>query len=367
MPLLFDLEQRNFAYGVTSPSIGSYSKRQMLLDMSSGTRIANGAYSHPLGRLDLEYGPGGGRMAGWFYDNKRAVNAPGDVLPGLFASTLERAGHRVGYAGVVGFEQTEARRGRGPRGRVERVSLGTVGTFAQRTLALLAPLGRGRGALPHGRARARGARQDRGRAPPGRPHLRHPRPAAGTRAPAADGHARARVQGEGPVLGHAPAAPASWRRPTWRPTVLHFLGVPVPKQIEGRVIEARPDGDAEAVREQHGAARRRARPAQPGAEGLRRCAALLLLAVGLWAARRRAGLRAAARIAFLAVLWLPGVALVTAATAPSKHGGAAGACARVDRRWPRSTTGSFRGRSRRSCRRRSSSARTRSTSRAAPR
>jgi hypothetical protein len=25
MPLLFDLEQRNFAYGVTSPSIGSYS------------------------------------------------------------------------------------------------------------------------------------------------------------------------------------------------------------------------------------------------------------------------------------------------------------------------------------------------------
>ena len=41
MPLLFNLEQRNFAYGVTSPSIGSYTKRQMLLDMSAGTRIAN--------------------------------------------------------------------------------------------------------------------------------------------------------------------------------------------------------------------------------------------------------------------------------------------------------------------------------------
>src|SRR5881397_1303997 len=70
MPLLFDLEQRNFAYGVTSPSIGSYTKRQMLLDMSAGTRIANSAYGHPLGRLDLEYGANGGRMKGWFYDNK---------------------------------------------------------------------------------------------------------------------------------------------------------------------------------------------------------------------------------------------------------------------------------------------------------
>src|SRR4051812_47134769 len=108
MPLLFDLEQRNFAYGVSSPSIGSYSKRQMLLDMSSGTRIANSAYGHDLGRLDLAYGPRGGRMKGWFYDDKRAEGAPGDVLPGLFASTVQKAGHRVAYAGVVGFEQTEA-------------------------------------------------------------------------------------------------------------------------------------------------------------------------------------------------------------------------------------------------------------------
>ncbi|MEA2440450.1 MAG: hypothetical protein QOH76_1874, partial [Thermoleophilaceae bacterium] len=48
--------------------------------------------------------------------------------------------------------------------------------------------------------------------------------------------------------------------------------------------------------------------------------ALVLMAVALWAARRREGLRAAARLAFLAVLWLPGVALVTAAVAPSRIG-----------------------------------------------
>jgi len=136
MPLLFDLEQRNFAYGVSSPSIGAYSKRQMLLDMSAGTRIANGAYSHLLGRLDLDYGPDGGRIEGWFYDNRRAERAPGDVLPGLFASTLERAGHRVAYAGVVGFEQTEATVAADRAGAVEKVSLGTIGTFPQRVLDL---------------------------------------------------------------------------------------------------------------------------------------------------------------------------------------------------------------------------------------
>src|SRR3954470_20667468 len=78
MPLLFHLEQRNFAYGVTSPSIGSYSKTQMLLDMSAGTRIANSAYGRELGRLDLHYAPAGGRMKGWFYDDRRSEWAPGD-------------------------------------------------------------------------------------------------------------------------------------------------------------------------------------------------------------------------------------------------------------------------------------------------
>src|SRR3954449_11870587 len=69
MPLLFDLEQRNFAYGVTSPSIGSYSTRQMPFEMMARPRSAHSAHVRPLGRIDLEYGPGGGRIKGWFYDN----------------------------------------------------------------------------------------------------------------------------------------------------------------------------------------------------------------------------------------------------------------------------------------------------------
>ena len=315
MPLLFDLEQRNFAYGVTSPSIGSYSKRQMLLDMSAGTRIANSAYGKPLGRLDLEYGPRGGRMAGWFYDARRADKAPGDVFPGLFASTLERAGHRVAYAGVIGFEQTEAAVAANRAGNIESVSLGTIGTFAQRTLDLwrdsdvvvarFPPDAAGLEALD----RIVAARRPDDliyamRAPPA-------------------GRVRLLPTGIlGPGFRAKVLYSATTRRPglvaatDMAPTVLDHLGVKEPKQMEGRVIEARPDGNAEDVRERM--SRLDVVLGRRGSALRTFGAALLLLGAGLWAARRRAGLRAAARIAFLAVLWVPGAALVTAALAPSR-------------------------------------------------
>ena len=248
MPLLFDLEQRNFAYGVTSPTIGSYSKRQMLLDMSAGTRIANSAYGHPLGRLDLEYGPGGGRMKGWFYDNKRAEGAPGDVLPGLFATTLQRAGHHVAYAGVIGFEQTEAvvaanraggssasRSARSARSRSARSPSGARPTWWWRASR---PTTAGLEALD----RIVAARQPGDliyavRAPP---------------------PGRVRLLPTG-ILGPGFRAKVLYSATTRRtglvaatdmaPTLLHYLGVTIPKQMEGRVIEARRDGNAEDVRE----------------------------------------------------------------------------------------------------------------------
>src|SRR5919198_2745937 len=109
MPLLFDLAERDFSYGVTSPTLGAYAKRQMLLDISQGTRIANHAYPRDLKRLDLVPEPDGtGYISGWTLTAKRANDAPGDVVPGLLGSSVEAAGGRVAYAGVVGFQQTEA-------------------------------------------------------------------------------------------------------------------------------------------------------------------------------------------------------------------------------------------------------------------
>src|SRR2546423_1452815 len=100
MPLLFDLAERNFSYGVTSPTLGAFSKRQMLLDMSQGSRIANHAYPDPLERLDLRLGNAGdGRIKGFRLARKRARDAPGDVVAGLLGSTLQHPRQPIGYLG----------------------------------------------------------------------------------------------------------------------------------------------------------------------------------------------------------------------------------------------------------------------------
>jgi hypothetical protein len=287
----------------------------MLLDMSAGTRIANNAYGRPIGRLDLAYGPGGGRMVGWFYDRKRAEDAPGDVLPGVFASALEASGHHVAYSGVIGFEQTEAIVAANRAGDLQRVSLGTIGTFADRTLALWRSADVVVARFP-GDERGLEAldRIVAARRPDDLIYAVRAPPPGGTRllptGLLGPGY-RARVLYSATTRREGLVASTDLA-----PTVLHFLGLHVPKQMEGRVIEAHPDGNAENVRE---------RMARLDVVLGRRSPALrwfamafLLLVAVLWFARRRDGLRAAARIGFLGVLWLPGVALATAATAPSR-------------------------------------------------
>jgi hypothetical protein len=316
-PLLFDLEQRDFTYGLTSPSIGSYTRRQMVLDMSQGSRIANRAYSRPIGRLDLEYGRVGGRMRGWFYDNERAEAAPGEVEPGLFAETLERAGKRVAYSGVLGFEQLEATIAADRSGRIERVSLGTAGTFVQRTLALLREYDVVVARFPDDEAGLEAL--DR--------VIAHPAPDAlvyALRAPPVAGGAGkllpTGILGPG-FRGEVLYSPTTRRvglvaATDMAPTVLDYFGIEIPREMEGRVIETREDGDAEAVRE------RMARldvvlGRRPPALRTFALAFVGLLAVG-WFARRREGVRWALRAGFLAGLWLPGVALLTAAIAPTR-------------------------------------------------
>jgi hypothetical protein len=92
--------------------------------------------------------------------------------------------------------------------------------------------------------------------------------------------------------------------------------VRIPKQMEGRVIGVRRDGNAEDVRASM--ARLDVVLGRRGPALRTFGIALVLMGIALWAARRRAGLRIAARLAFLAVLWVPGVALLTAAIAPSR-------------------------------------------------
>ena len=316
MPLLFDLAERDFSYGVTSPTLGAYSKRQMLLDISQGSRIANHAYPRDLGRVDLLSGPAGpGRIKFFGAAARRARDAPGDVVPGLLASTVEAHGGAVGYAGVVGVEQTEAVVAANQQGRVERVSLGTTGTFAQRALALWS------------RARLLVARfpDDESGLTALDQILAGRRPddlIVVVRAPPAG---RSRLLPTG-VLGPGQKGEVIYSETTRRlglvaatdyaPTVLRHLGIAIPKKMEGRVIRSRRDGNPEAVRERMARLDvilgRRAPAITTGF--LLYCLVVLVLAL----ARGAAGVRLALRIGFLGALWLPALSLITAAILPSR-------------------------------------------------
>ncbi|HEX8743269.1 MAG TPA: hypothetical protein VF712_09045 [Thermoleophilaceae bacterium] len=340
-PLLFALAERDFSYGMASPSIGAYSKRQMVLDMSQGSRIANSAYPEKLKRLDLRLDPGGGgRMKGFRRARARADDAPGDVIPGLLADTLRRRGKSAAYAGVVGFPQTEAVVAADRAGRIARVSLGTIGTFAARTLALWKRHELVVARFPSDAAglaaldRVVAARTDDDlvlvvRAPP-----------AG----------RGRLLPAG-ALGAGPAGQVLYSPTTRRvglvavtdyaPTALDHLGIDPPEKMDGRTIETRADGDPEEVR---------LRMARLDVVLSRRGHALRWFAFGflglaavLWFRRRREGLDEALRTGFLAAMWLPGTALVAAYFQPTRlaetillAGGSLALGSATDRlvRWP---------------------------------
>jgi hypothetical protein len=315
LPLLYDLEERDFSYGLVSPTIGAYSKRQMLLDMSQGARIANRAYADKLGRLDLVQEGSKWRMEGWHAVAKRAKDSPGEVIPGLLADQVERHGGHVSYAGVVGFEQTEAAVAADRLGRMQRVSLGTIGTFAHRALALwnstsllvarFPPDDRGLEALDRIVSQMRpGDLIYVMRAPP-------------------PGRARFLPAG---MIGSGFAGKVMYSPTTRRVglvaatdvpvTTLHHLGIHIPKQMEGREITAQHDGSADDVRVQMGwvdVVLDRRGPAL----NMWFYSLLGLIAV-LWLVRRRPGLHLALRIGFLSAMWLPGTALLTAALRPSK-------------------------------------------------
>ncbi|HEX8075384.1 MAG TPA: hypothetical protein VF545_10435 [Thermoleophilaceae bacterium] len=316
MPLLFDLAERDFSYGVTSPTLGAYFKRQMLLDMSQGSRIANHAYPDDLKRLDLIPGArGDGRVKGWRLAAKRARDAPGDVVAGLLGGTVKKSGGRVGYAGVAGFQQTEAVVAADRRGHVDRVSLGTIGTFAERATAVWRESDLLVARFPSdesGLAALDGvlaARQPDDlilvvRAPPaGRSRLLP----TGLLGPGSKGEVL-----YSPTTRRLGLVAAT----DFAPTVLHHLGIPEPGKMEGRVIETRPDGDAENVRARM--ARLDVilgrRPSAINYWFFAFCGMTLVLAL----ARGRAGVNTALRIGFLGALWLPGVALFTAAVLPTR-------------------------------------------------
>ncbi|HWH43616.1 MAG TPA: hypothetical protein VNT32_02695 [Thermoleophilaceae bacterium] len=342
MPLLFDLAERGLSYGLVSPTLGGYTRRQMALDTGQGARISTRAYDEPVPDLRLVARRGGGfRIARWSEAVERAEDAPGEAVPGLLADTVRRSGGRVAYAGVLGFEQLEALTAADAAGRIPEVGLFTIGRFgddaarlwrdAHLLVARLPADAAGLAALD----RLLAARRAEDtvvvlRAPPaGRLRLLP----AGIAGPGFRG---------GPIRSSSTRLTGFVAAPDIAPTVLDRLGLAVPAEMSGRVIEERSGGSPEAVRS---LAARFDVVVGRRVPLLNAALATLLVLLGVLAlVARRDGVRAWLRLVLLSALWLPALALLTAALRPTRTaevaiilGGSLVLAAATDRLlpWPR--------------------------------
>ena len=319
-PLLDELAARGMAIGMTSPTVGGFKPRQMALDVSQGTRIPTRLYSGETGPLRFR----DGRLSGWTRTRRRAEDAPGDLRPGLLASSVKSGGGSVGWAGPVGRFAPGAVVAADEGGRVERAG-------PDDTLTVLD--------LPAGRAGLRALDElleDRRardlvyvvRAPRGEDLRLLP---SGLIAPGVRGKLRSDTTRRDGLIAATDVAP----------TVLDALAIPVPDEMQGQVIEGVGEADASAVREMADRLEVVSKRRGGVLMWIAGCAALLLVLAALEARGRGGGV--AVRTALLGVLWIPGLALLTAAVEPGRSAegaiiavGALGLGVLTDRlvRWP---------------------------------
>ena len=288
------------AVGVTSPTVGGYDPRQMLLDISQGARVSTRVYDDELPRLRLLPN---GRIAGWEAAVERADDAPGDVVPGLLGQAVQNAGGRTAYVGVEGLTHDEAVTVADDSGFVDTVDLGEARGFEARLDTALR-----RHDLVAARLPAVGGLEVLQRlrtnaftivvqAPVPGPLVQLP-----TAASLGDGILKSRTTRRAGLVAAIDYAP----------TILDQLGIDVPDDADGYVMETT-DGDAGDVqslvdRLAHVKSRR-----GPALEAAFAAWLLALLVLSLFG-RARHGLR----LGLLAAMWLPGVALVTGALDPSR-------------------------------------------------
>jgi len=303
--------------GLMSAAQGTYSREQLLLDMTQGARVATSAYAHPRpAPLTLVPAGEGGVIAGWGAAVRRAHGAPALLRPGLLAARVPGG---AAYVGISGTDTLDSALASDEAGRVRTVSMGPPRTLAARVAALaarakLVVCDLAAGAA--GRAQLRALQAHRGAGElllvieraRGSAHQLLWVAAAGLKAGPARDLTSATTTQRGLISAVDIAA-----------TVLAHLHVTAPSgAVQGKVIHGEGTLDSPALRALMG------RLAVIGPRRLRAlswllCAwAALLLLVQLSGTREHT--RRALRVGALALLWAPAVALVAAAIEPSAIG-----------------------------------------------
>jgi hypothetical protein len=292
---------------------GRYRQLQALLDLSQGARTSLAAYDPPeppaLGvRTD-------GTILGWPAAVRRADAAPAPIEPGLFASSVPGG---AAYVAAAGAPRDAAISAASRDGRVASMDLvdadADVAPAALR-LARTRPLVVARvGSIDDLRVLARGRTPDTLVVA-----LVEPPPSLITRLLPIG------VIGLGG--GHHTLTSATTRTNGLvtaidvAPTVLDWLGLPIPKEMTGQRIERDGPLDLTALREQSDRLRvvtQRRNPTLGFLAGGWLILVVAGFAVGALTGRWRRGVRWAVRVGALGVLWLLPVLLASAALAPRK-------------------------------------------------
>jgi hypothetical protein len=305
------LARAGLSVGIVSASQGHYAQAQWLLDITQGSRVAASAYpgSAPPA-LSLRTRGGEGVVSGWDQVLARARRAPQLLRPGLLAEALPGG---AGYAGATARAGLDAVVAADGGGRIGAVSLGPAATLPRRIAALLAGHRLVVADLPGGAAGV--AMLDRlsaGR-PPGELLIALQRSAGGR----GDELLWAGAGGLRGGAGRELSTQTTRQRGLLAaidvaPTILDWVGAPVPAEVRGRALET--DGWLAPASLRGLMARLRVLGGRRlKALGILLCAWLALLALcSPWPAARASAVRAGA----LGVLWAPVVVMVPAALEP---------------------------------------------------
>ena len=130
-------ERASLALGLASATQGRFSRAQMMLDMSAGSRTSRAVYTpQEPPKLELVVGGDGtGFIFGWSQARERAATPPAELDPGMLAGEVPGG---AAYAGLTGRKNIEATLAADRRGDVAAVSLDRAATLAARAGALLA-------------------------------------------------------------------------------------------------------------------------------------------------------------------------------------------------------------------------------------
>jgi hypothetical protein len=305
------LARAGLSVGIMSATQGAYHRAQLLLDITQGARVAGSAYPHEAPpALALRPLGGAGAIAGWVKARTRAGRAPQLLRPGLLAAQLPGG---AGYAGTSAAAGLDAVAAADLDGHVAHVSLGPAGTLPARIAALLKESRLVVADLPGGAAgEAMLGRLGAARAP-GELLLVVQRREEGAGGELLWSGAAGLPGGGGRELtSHTTQQQGLISAVDLAPTILEWLGTPVPAEVRGRRIETGGALNGGALRSLSERLRviggRRL-----AALGLLLCAwAMVLLAAAPWPAARTRALRAGA----LGVMWVPLAAMIPAAIEP---------------------------------------------------